>query len=302
MRMVGGMLVAISLVPIIVFPIMWTLGNFVVGWCLGIISWATIYFWTILPHFTFYTEANQANLLSDSFRPENANELATFSGRQKFVALTEYEPGQHWKWPHEKVVFAVDMSREIIVTHDDKEVYTFAGGVDLIEMKYQVIVKALPGNITNYIQTRPKAIRQQVKSRISAFIQGYIGSRTKADFGEQGQNDFKNAFEARFGKEHVIDKFERDLGIWTSTAIITDIDEPEEVQKARKFVKAFNLIMDTARTQVEASKAVAGGTPITEKDALDSAYHILAAMGGANIDLVDINGLGGKIRPNLPTR
>jgi hypothetical protein len=298
--MLGGLLIAIFLIPIVVFPIMWVLGNFVVGWCAGIISWATIYFWTILPHFTFYTEANQANLLSDSFIPENANELKTFVGRQKFVALTEYEPGQHWKWPHEKVVRVVDMSREIIVTHEPEEVYTFAGGLDLIVIKYQVVVRPLPGNISNYIQTHPKAIRQQAKSRVTAFIQGYIGSRTKADFGKKGQEEFKKAFEKEFGKEHIIDDFERDLGIWMSTAIIIDIDDTPEVQKARNFAKSFNLIMDTARHQVEESKKVPGGTPLTQQEAVEAAYRILAAMGRANIDLVDIKTLGGRILPNLP--
>lgn len=297
MRMLAGLTAGIFLIPITVHPMMLLTKNFVLGWSLGGIMWAWLYCRITLAHFTFYTKVNEGNLLSDSFKAESSAVQTSFTGNRRLKALTEYQAGWHWRFPHEEVVSAVDMTRQIIITHDDGEAYTLPSK-ELLEIKYQVVVVPLPGNISNYIQTPPKEIRRQVKARVTAFIQGYVGRLTSVQeiFTDAGFKAFEEAFEEKFGAAHVIEDFERNLGIWTSTAAITDVDEPKAVQESRNKAQGIKLIMDKAHEIVTNSIDKTTKKPtITEKEALEFAYNFLIASGNAQVSVVDLKTLGGRI-------
>lgn len=241
-----------------------------------------VYFKMVFPYASTKVPPNKAWTFANSFISESSAEQGEFSGYRTIIAQKEFQAGFHWKFFWEYPDKEVDMRRQIIIENDpDTNPYTLKDEKQ-IRIKWQVFCEPLPGNIVNFLKTRPESIERRVRNRGDAFVQGYVGGLTEIEFDKTQMDNLKAAFEHIYGGPNYIDEEERNLGIWTGTPEIIDIDQPVEVQEAQNYKQRMEKIIEIANAMVEAS----GG-----KLGYDHALKLaLVGSGDANIDFVELAG------------
>ncbi len=270
-----ALLVVSILVTNLLIPIFW------LATAVAFLISVLVYFKFVFPYATIRVPANKAWTLGNSFISESSKELATFSGYRTIIAQKELQAGFHWKFFWEYPDKEVDMKRQIQVENDFEEPLTLRDGKQ-IRIRWRVFVSPLPGNIINFIRTRPEDIKRRVKDRVDSFLQGQVGGMASIDFDATQMQAIKDRFEMVYGGSNRIDEEERQLGIWTGTPEIIDIDQPEEVQKAKNYQQKMEATIKVANAMVKASKG---------KLRYDQALKLaLVGSGDAKIDFVELAG------------
>lgn len=290
MRLILG--IGTGVVMLVMFLLMATfLGMSSVMKTLMIITAVYLYFTYVFPYATIKVPPNKAWVLANSFVSESAMKLETFSGYRMITGQKEFQAGFHWKFFWEYPDKEIDMRRQIIVENDpDENPFTLRDGKQ-IRIKWRIFCEPLPGNIVNFLRTRPESIEMRVTDRVNVFIQGYVGRLASIKFDKRQMNKLKNEFEKIFQGPTVIDDEERELGIWTGTPEIIDIDQPKEVQAAKNYQQKMEATIRVANEMVNASKG---------RLRYDQALKLaLVGSGDAKIDFVELAGtLFGKERPS----
>ena len=277
MRLKTGLLLALLttvVVGCILVPILhWWETDYVLIAGIVIILSSTIYFKWIFPYCTFIVPADKAWIMSNQFVNESAKFQAEFTGYRKIRAQKEFQAGFHWKYPWETTNLEIDMSRQAAIQQRPEEIYTLKDG-NLVIIRWRIFYGPLPGSLVNFIRTKPDLIEHRIRDRVERFIQSTIGELEQIGYGRHQLDLFKEKFEEIYGGPNTIDPEERELGVWTGTPEILDIDEPRDAQEVR-------YILDTASKAVEASKG---------KMSFEEARGILLAskINGTQVDVLEL--------------
>lgn len=258
MRLIFGLttgIVIIILIGLIVIPIsIWTNTDMIVALGLIVVISSMIYFNLVFPYCTFNVPPDRAWIIANPFVSESADYQKRFSGYRKITAQKEFQAGFHWKYPWEKPNLEVDMSRQIDLQHKPEEVYTLKSG-ELVIIRWRIFYGPLPGSLVNFIKTRPEYITQRLRDRVEKFLQSMIGETDKIGFGKEQLESFKRRFEGIYGGPYVIDEEERNLGIWTGTPEILDIDAPRSAQEITAILKAATDAVAESKGQMTFEEA-----------------------------------------------
>ena len=277
MRMtLGILLLALTMVVVgfVVIPILsWWKFDYIIIVGLVIIITSVIYFKLIFPHCTFIVPADKAWIMSNQLYNESSEFQSEFSGYRKIRAQKEFQAGFHWKYPWEVTNLEIDMSRQAAIQQRPEEVYTLKDG-KLVIIRWRIFYGPLPGSLVDFIRTRPDQIELRVRDRVERFIQALVGELDQVGYGRHQLDQFKSRFEEIYGGPNTIDSEERELGIWTGTPEILDIDEPRAAQD----IKA---ILDTAVKAVNES-----GGKMTFEEA--RGIILSSKVGGANVDVLEL--------------
>ncbi len=212
-----------------------------------------------------------------------------FTGYRHTRAQWEAQAGIMPTLPWEKAIAEIDM-RKIILVKGEKETYTLADKSTIV-IEWQIQVSPLPGFIANFNKMHEEDIRKLVKIRAQKFLQGFIGSLSSVGFGSAQQEAIKQGFELLFGGEGFIDVEEQEMGIWTSTPRIIDIDQPKKVQDARNTQDELAFITQSAVDTWNSFEQ-----KISPESALQHAGRAYIVSKGGDLSLVDFGGVfgGGK--------
>ncbi len=247
---------------------------------IAFIIFSIIYFRWLFPYFTCIVPADRAWVISNSLVSESSKKRTEFSGYREIKAQRELQAGFHWRFPWENSAKVIDMTRLITVESDETDIYTLKGGKEFVIISWRIFYGPLPGSIVNYIKTRPMHITTRISDRARTYLQGAIGKLKEINFDKAQQESLRNGFEAIYkGPEH-IDTEEEELGVWTGTPNIIDIDQPKTKQE-------ISIILDTVMKAVKDSNG-----EMTFAEARD--IILGASTRGVDYNIVDIKHGGNK--------
>lgn len=268
------LLTIIGMIGTVVFTFLYVFGVdavLAIGIVLIIASW--LYFKYIFHHCTFTVPADRAWIISDPFVSESSAYQSTFSGYREIRAQKEFQAGFHWKYPWEKPSVEIDMSRQGTLQQRPDEVYTLKND-KLVIIRWRLFWGPLAGSLVNFIKTNPSEIEKRLRDRVEKFLQGVVGKVDETGYGREQLNLFKMRFEEEFGPPTQIDDEERNLGIWTGSPEVIDIDAPRTAQD-------ITGILDAASKAV-----VASGGKMTFEEA--RGIILASKVNGSNVDVLEI--------------
>lgn len=240
-----------------------------------------IYFPYILPKLLRKVKADEGEIWANPWLRESAVATRSFSGYRSIHAQVERQAGYHFMFPGEYLVKTIEMPRIMVLEGNPQEPFTLKGGRTL-RFKYIVPFVVMPGRLIAFNRHSEEHIKRKVKTRCDGYLQGYIGDRRSLGFGSAAMEELKDGFEYLYGEDDEIDDDEWNMGIQIGTPTLYDVDNPDDVAKAKNLVTIMNTMMDIASDMVARS-----GNQLKFNEALKMA---LVSSGSADIEFLEVAG------------
>ncbi|MCR4334229.1 MAG: hypothetical protein NUV47_00665 [Patescibacteria group bacterium] len=173
----------------------------------------------------------------------------------------QHELSSGWccKFFWEKFYEKIDMRKKILVENNPCEIYPTINGVT-IKIKWIIRLQPLKGYLINFTSFHQKNVETQLRSKIKAFLNGYITTRSDDEIiggknknPNKGFEELHKAFELLFNEKKIND-WKKECGIWTGIPDLYDADRDVEAQKALATKQLALALEETAKALVEASK------------------------------------------------